>query len=85
VASFEYQNIQIWAFLRALEMKMLVNFLASFCPLLFYVPPFGILCDHMVYLWSFGILFPVLVYCAKKNLATLLNKMKNFKLNKGIM
>jgi hypothetical protein len=26
---------------------------------------------HLVILWSFGIFSPVLVYCAKKNLATL--------------
>jgi hypothetical protein len=33
--------------------------------------PFGIFYTYLVMLWSFGIFLPVLVYCAKKNLATL--------------
>jgi hypothetical protein len=34
-----------------------------------------IFCFHLVYLWSFGRFFPVLVSCTKKNLATLVDKM----------
>jgi hypothetical protein len=46
--------------------------------MLVYFLPFGIFDSHLVYfmafgfiLWSFGIFFPVLEYCTKKNLATL--------------
>jgi hypothetical protein len=31
---------------------------------------FGIVCDHLVHLWLFGI-FSILVHCTNKNLATL--------------
>jgi hypothetical protein len=34
----------------------------------------GIFCYHLLYLWLFGIFFPVLVCCTKKNLATLVRK-----------
>jgi hypothetical protein len=35
---------------------------------------FDIICGHMVILWSFWYIYPpVLVYCSKKNLATLVN------------
>jgi hypothetical protein len=41
----------------------------------------GIFYDHLVYftaveniLWSFGIFFPVLVFCTEKNLATLVRR-----------
>jgi hypothetical protein len=33
--------------------------------------PLGIFYGRFVMLWSFGIYFPVLVYCVKTNLATL--------------
>jgi hypothetical protein len=35
--------------------------------------PFGIFYGHLVILWSFGIFSPVLVYCTKRNLATLVD------------
>jgi hypothetical protein len=38
---------------------------------LVYFGPFGILYGNVVYLWQFLYIFPVLVYCTKKNLATL--------------
>jgi hypothetical protein len=34
--------------------------------------PFGIFYGHLVMLWKLGIVSPVLVYCFKKNLATLI-------------
>jgi hypothetical protein len=34
--------------------------------------PFGIFCGHLVYFMVIWYIFPVLVCCAKKNLATLL-------------
>jgi hypothetical protein len=33
--------------------------------------PFGIFYDHLVISWQIWYIFPVLVYCVKKNLATL--------------
>jgi hypothetical protein len=32
---------------------------------------FGVFYGHLLIFWSFGITSPVLVYCPKKNLATL--------------
>jgi hypothetical protein len=52
---------------RALKGKMLVYFMAVWNIL----RPLGIYYGHLVMLWQFGIFFPVLVYCDKKNLATL--------------
>jgi hypothetical protein len=37
-----------------------------------YLRPFGKFYGHLVILLSFGIIFPVLVFCTKKHLATLL-------------
>jgi hypothetical protein len=44
----------------------------------------GIFCGHLEYIfyshlvmWSFGIYFPVLVYCVKKNLETLVRRATN--------
>jgi hypothetical protein len=33
--------------------------------------PFGIVYEHLIILWLFAKFFPILVYCVKKNLATL--------------
>jgi hypothetical protein len=38
--------------------------------------PFGIFCGHLVYFMVFGIFSPVLVCCAKKNLATQLQRVR---------
>jgi cell division protein FtsW (lipid II flippase) len=58
-------------FWKALERKILLYFMASWCILLL----FGIFRCHFVVFWYilcfFGILFLVLVCCTKKNLATL--------------
>jgi hypothetical protein len=57
-------------FSRFLEWKMLVYFNVTRNNL----RPFSIFYGHLVYiLLSFGTLFPVLVCCTKKNLATLMH------------
>jgi hypothetical protein len=61
-------KIPIWVNFWALEWKMMVYFMVI-CNSL---QAFGIFYGHLVMLWQFGIFSPVLVYCVKKNLATLL-------------
>jgi hypothetical protein len=46
--------------------------LVYFTAIWYILRPFGIFYGHLVMLWSFGIFFPVLVYCVKTNLATML-------------
>jgi hypothetical protein len=36
--------------------------------------PFGAFFAHLVIFWQFGIFSPVLVYCVKKNLATVVQR-----------
>jgi hypothetical protein len=57
---FQTKNINLGKFLDGLRMEMLVNLVS-----------FGIFYGHLVISWSYGIFSPVLVYCVKKNLATL--------------
>jgi hypothetical protein len=40
--------------------------------------PFGIFYDHLIYFMAIWYIFPVLVCCIKKNLATLRAVLKNF-------
>jgi hypothetical protein len=61
---FSYQKLQ---FCYILEWKMFVQFMEMWNKLL----PFGIFNVHLVILWSFGTFFSFLVFCIKKNLATL--------------
>jgi hypothetical protein len=61
---FLTKNPNLGDFLRILRLKMLV-YLRDIWSIL---QPFGIRYEHLVH---FGIFFPVLVFCTKKNLATL--------------
>jgi hypothetical protein len=69
------QKSQFSLILESLGMENIIRFHRHFCILW----SFGIFGGHLVYfvviwniLWPFDIYFPILVYCAKKNLATLL-------------
>jgi hypothetical protein len=70
---FRTKNPDLGKKWRVLEWKMLVYFMVIWNILW----SFGIFYGHLVYLWSFGnvvivgIFYTVLVYCGKKNLATL--------------
>jgi hypothetical protein len=64
---FRPKNPNLGMFWRALEWKMLLYILVISNILV----PSGIFNLHFVILLSFGILIPALVFCAKKNLATL--------------
>jgi hypothetical protein len=39
--------------------------------------PFGLVCGHLVYFVAIWYIFPILVCCAKKNLATQLHRPTN--------
>jgi hypothetical protein len=65
---FQTKNSNLGKFWRVLQRKMLVYFMSMF----------GLFYGHWKYvtaiwyiLWPFGLFFPVLVCCTKKNLATL--------------
>jgi hypothetical protein len=66
---FSNQKIQFGKFWRALEWKMLIYFMDISNILL----TFGIFSDNLVQFVFFWYIFPVLVSCTKKNLATLLD------------
>jgi uncharacterized Tic20 family protein len=65
---FQTKNPDMGKFYRLWQWKMLVYFIAVWSIL----RPFGIFCGHLVYFMVSWYDFPVLVYCTKKNLATLL-------------
>jgi hypothetical protein len=61
-------KIPIWVnFRRALHWKMFIYFKTVWS----YFQTFGIFYDHLVHFVFIGYIFPVLVTCTKKNLATL--------------
>jgi hypothetical protein len=62
-----YQKTNLGKFWRALEWKRFTHSMAIWNILL----PFGIFYGNLVLKWQFGLFSPVLVYCVKKNLATL--------------
>jgi hypothetical protein len=64
---FRTKNPNLGKFWRTLEWKMLVYFMVFWNIL----RTLGIFYAHLATLCSFGIFSPVLVYCVKKNLATL--------------
>jgi hypothetical protein len=64
---FQTKYSYLGKFWRALEWKMLVFFIVIWIIL----RSFGKFYGHLVMLWKCGTFFFVLVYCAKKNLATL--------------
>jgi hypothetical protein len=67
---FQTQNPNLGQFWRVLQWMMLVYVMTIWSIL----QPLEIVYGHLEYLWSFGIFFPVLVCCTKKNLATLFLK-----------
>jgi hypothetical protein len=68
MAYFQPKNASVGRFRRVLQWKMFVYFTAAWSVLL----PSGIFCGHLVYFIAiYGIFFPILVCCTKKNLATL--------------
>jgi hypothetical protein len=67
MAYFQTKNLNLGKFLRVLKWKMLVYFIAIWDIL----RPFCIFCGHLGYLMVIWYIFPVLVCCTKKNLATL--------------
>jgi hypothetical protein len=81
---FQTKKSNLGKFWRVLQWKMLVYFMS----ILSTLRPWKIFCGHLVYfvaiwyiLWSFGVFFPVLVYCTKKNLATLQLIIRSFQSN----
>jgi hypothetical protein len=54
MACFETKNPNLGKFWRDLQIKIKVYFMATWSLLKL----FGIFCDHLVYLWLFGIFFP---------------------------
>jgi hypothetical protein len=67
VVCFQTKNPDLGKFWRALDWKMFINFMATWNILW----RFGIFYDHLVHFVFIWYIFPVLVSCAKKNLATL--------------
>jgi hypothetical protein len=65
---FQTKNLDLGKCWRAFEFKKLVYYMAIWNIL----QPFGILYGHLVISWQIWYIFPVLVYCVKKNLAALL-------------
>jgi hypothetical protein len=65
---FQTKNPNLGKFCRALYWKMLTYFMAIWNILW----RFGIFYDHFVHFLFIWYIFPVLVSCAKKNLATLI-------------
>jgi hypothetical protein len=61
-----FQTKKFGKFRSVLQRKILVNFMAIWCISL----PCGTNCGHVVYFVAILVYFSVLVYCTKKNLAT---------------
>jgi hypothetical protein len=68
MAYFQSKIFNLGKFWSVLQRKMLVYLIINGS----YLRPFGIFWGHLVYFMVFGMYFPVLVCCTKKNLATLL-------------
>jgi hypothetical protein len=66
MVSFQTKNANFGNIMEDVGMKMLLYTLV----ILNILRPFCIFNGHLVILLSFGIFFPALVYCIKKNLAT---------------
>jgi hypothetical protein len=70
---YQSKNVNLGKFWRTLEWEMLVYFMV----ISNILRPLGIFYGHLVYFWPFGrvvvlwYIFPVLIYCVRKNLATL--------------
>jgi hypothetical protein len=67
MVTFQTKNPILGKFCRVLQWNMLAYFMAVW----YTLQPFGIFCGHLLYLIVIPYTFPVLVCCAKKNLATL--------------
>jgi hypothetical protein len=65
---FQTKNRNLGKFWKSLDRKMLIYFMAYWN----IFRTFGIIMTIWYILCSFGTLFPVLVSCTKKNLATLI-------------
>jgi hypothetical protein len=72
---FPTKNPNLGKFLRALDKKMLIYFMAIWNIL----RTFGKFYDHLVHFLFIGLFFPLLVSCTKKNLATLVARPKTTK------
>jgi hypothetical protein len=68
MAHFKTKNPYLGKFWRDLQWNMLVYFMA----ILSILWSFGLFCCHVVYLMVIWYIFPVLVCCTKKYLATLM-------------
>jgi hypothetical protein len=64
---FQTKNPNLGKFWRVIDWKMLIYFMAIWNILW----RFGIIYDHLVHIFFIWYIFPVLVSCNKKNLATL--------------
>jgi hypothetical protein len=67
MVSFQTKNPKLGKFWRALAWKMLIYFMAIWNML----QKFGSFYDHFVHFVFIWYIFPVLISCTKKNLATL--------------
>jgi hypothetical protein len=67
MAYFQTKNPNLGKFWRVLQRELVAYFIAFW----FILWPFGIFCDHLVYFIVIWYIFPVLVCCTKKTLATL--------------
>jgi hypothetical protein len=67
MVSFQTKNPNLGKVWRALDGKMLIYFMALWNIL----QTFGIFSDHLVHFMLIWYIFPVLISCTKKNLATL--------------
>jgi hypothetical protein len=80
MAYFKTKNTNLGKFLRVLQRKMLVYFMATWPTYLLY-RTFGTFLAIWYLLWLFVMYFPVLVFCIKKNLATLIQSCRLFGLS----
>jgi hypothetical protein len=68
---FYKPKIPIWVnFLGSCKWKILVYYIAIWSTYIHILRLFGIFCCHLVYFMVIRYIFPVLVCCTKKNLAT---------------
>jgi hypothetical protein len=74
MAYFQTKNPNLGKFWRDLQSKILV-----YVTVIWHIlRPFGIFCGHLAYLMVIWYIFPILVCCTKKNLATLLEQDDGF-------
>jgi hypothetical protein len=64
---FQTKNPNLGKLWRVFQLKMLVYFTAIW----FILLPFGIFCGHLIHFMFILNIFPILVCCTNKNLATL--------------